>query len=583
MTSLYRRHRPQSFDEVVGQSHIVRTLRNAIEQSKVHHAYLFVGSRGTGKTSIAKILARSLNCVNGPTVTPCGECESCRTIASSTSLDVIEMDAASNNSVDDIRELREKVGFAPAVGRWKVYILDEAHMLSTAAWNAFLKTLEEPPPNTIFVLATTEPHKVLATIVDRCHRFDFQRPSLDEITAVLRKIADSEQIEADDRTLAAIARSAAGSFRDAIGTLDQLVTYGGKQVVFEDVLEVLNVADAELIFKTTDALIGHDPRAALECVEELITTGRDPQQFMRDLTAHLRQLVVVQTIGSAPDSFSVTADQTERLETQARAISQLEAVRAIDLVAEALRMVKEGSEARIQLELALLKGARPRADASTDALLARLERLEQASGTPDGAAPKEAPPPAAKAPNRESTPRPPRRRITGATADIPLLDDLQEQWPKVLGNIREGEAGALLGALLEEAQPVGLEGGQLVIGFPADAPFKKRKAESKVTKMRIIESLQAVTGHDLSIRFEHSDELSPSGQGSLLSEENAIAAFKDAFDAEDVAVDSSRSESDEPPAQRGKTRDAATQPEQDDEAGSGDAGRDDEGAGTAQG
>jgi hypothetical protein len=293
--------------------------------------------------------------------------------------------------------------------------------------------------------------------------------------------------------------------------------------------------------------------------------------------------VVVQTIGSAPDSFSVTADQTERLEAQARAISQLEAVRAIDLVAEALRMVKEGSEARIQLELALLKGARPRADASTDALLARLERLEQASGAPDGAAPKEAPPPAAKAPNRESTPRPPRRRITGATADIPLLDDLQEQWPKVLGNIREGEAGALLGALLEEAQPVGLEGGQLVIGFPADAPFKKRKAESKVTKMRIIESLQAVTGHDLSIRFEHSDELSPSGQGSLLSEENAIAAFKDAFDAEDVAVDSSRSESDEPPAQRGKTRDAATQPEQDDEAGSGDAGRDDEGAGAAQG
>jgi DNA polymerase-3 subunit gamma/tau len=551
VTSLYRRHRPQSFDEVVGQSHIVRTLRNAIEQDKVHHAYLFVGSRGTGKTSIAKILARSLNCVNGPTVTPCGECESCRTIANSTSLDVIEMDAASNNSVDDIRDLREKVGFAPAVGTWKVYILDEAHMLSTAAWNAFLKTLEEPPPKTIFVLATTEPHKVLATIIDRCHRFDFQRPSLEDITAVLRKIADSEQIEADDRTLAAIARSAAGSFRDAIGTLDQLVTYGGKQVVFEDVLEVLNVADADLIFKTTDALIGHDPRAALECVEELITTGRDPQQFMRDFTAHLRQLVVVQTIGSAPDSFSVTADQTERLEAQARAISQLEAVRAIDLVAEALRMVKEGSEARIQLELALLKGARPSADASPDALLARLERLEQAGG-PDRPAPKPTPPPAADAPGREPSPRPPRKRITGATADVPLLDDIQEQWPKVLGKIREGEAGALLGALFEEAQPVGLEGGQLVIGFPADAPFKKRKAEGQATKMRIIECLQTVTGHDLSVRFEHSDEITPSEQGSLLSEENAIAAFKDAFAAEDVAVDSSRSESEEPRAAKGE-------------------------------
>src|SRR5213080_487939 len=224
--SLYRRHRPQTFDEVVGQTAIVRTMRNAVEHGRVHHAYLFVGSRGTGKTSVAKILARSLNCVNGSTLTPCGECESCRTIAAGTSLDVIEMDAASNRSVDDIRELRERVGYAPAAGRWKVYILHEAHMLTKEAWNAFLKTLEEPPPHTVFVLATTESHKVMATIADRCQRFDFQRPSLEQISEVLNRVSAQESIEVDEGAVSMIARSAQGSFRDALGTLDQLVAFG---------------------------------------------------------------------------------------------------------------------------------------------------------------------------------------------------------------------------------------------------------------------------------------------------------------------------------------------------------------------
>src|SRR2546422_6881372 len=206
MLSLYRRHRPRTFDEVVGQEHIVRTLSNAIEQDKVHHAYLFVGSRGTGKTSMAKILAASLNCEQGPTTSPCGVCESCRSIAAASSLDVIEMDAASNNSVDDIRDLREKVAYAPVSGRHKVYILDEAHMLSQQAWNAFLKTLEEPPPRTIFVLATTEAQKVLPTVVDRCHRFDFGRPSVEQVTTVLDRVATEEGIDIDRGALVLIAR-----------------------------------------------------------------------------------------------------------------------------------------------------------------------------------------------------------------------------------------------------------------------------------------------------------------------------------------------------------------------------------------
>jgi DNA polymerase-3 subunit gamma/tau len=547
MTSLYRRHRPQSFDEVVGQSHIVRTMRNAVEQDKLHHAYLFVGSRGTGKTSIAKILARSLNCVNGPTLTPCGECESCVTITNATSLDVIEMDAASHNSVDDIRDLREKVGFAPALGRWKVYILDEAHMLSTSAWNAFLKTLEEPPPHAIFVLATTEAHKVPATIVDRCHRFDFQRPSIAEITTVLRRIADAEGIEADDRTLAMIARAAAGSFRDAIGTLDQLVTYGGTKVAFEDVLEVLDVADADLIFSATEAIVERDPKAALERVEELAQSGRDATQFMRDLVAHLRQLVVIQTVGDVPDTFSVTADQVERLQTQAARLSPLDAVRAIDLASAALASVKEGSDPRIQLELALLKAASPGSDPSIGALIARIDQLERAAGVSGGQtspspartqAAQRKPTGAADGAGTEATGAPPLQK--GAEAEAPPSDtaiDVQKLWPAVVDRVRSVEGGAMLSALLSEAKPLCPEAGVVVLAYPPSAAFSKRKVETAANRERIAEAIRQVTGRELALRLALDEEPGQPGAEPgepVLSEEDAIARFKQEFDAEDV-------------------------------------------------
>ena len=416
-TSLYRRHRPQAFDEVVGQEHVVRTLRNAVERDRVHHAYLFVGSRGTGKTSVAKILARSLNCVNGPTLTPCGECESCRTIAAGSSLDVIEMDAASNRSVDDIRELRERVGYAPAAGRWKVYILDEAHMLTREAWNAFLKTLEEPPPNTVFVLCTTEPHKVMPTIVDRCQRFDFQRPSLEQIAEVVRRVAGAESIEIEDGAVAAIARAATGSFRDALGTLDQLVAYGGKRVATDDVLAVLGVAEAELILAAADAIAAEDGKAALEASERLARSGRDLSQFGRDLLAHLRQLLVVRTIGEPPATFSVTAADPERLRVQAAAFSDLALTRAIDAVAAALAAIKEGDEPRMTLELAILRAARPEIDPSRAALAQRLERVERLLEGGGVQAPAEgrrairAPP---RWPPRRDPPRSRRRRWTSS-------------------------------------------------------------------------------------------------------------------------------------------------------------------------
>jgi DNA polymerase-3 subunit gamma/tau len=380
--SLYRRHRPRTFADVVGQEHVVRTLRNAVAQGKVHHAYLFVGSRGTGKTSMAKMLAACMNCEHGPTVEPCGVCESCVAIASATSLDVIEMDAASNNSVDDIRELRESVQFAPVSGRSKVYILDEAHMLSSQAWNAFLKTLEEPPPHTIFVLATTEAQKVLPTVVDRCHRFDFARPTVEQIATVITRVAAAESIEIAPDAVALLARHATGSFRDALGTLEQLVTYTGTDIATGDVLAVLGVADVDLLFDAFDAVASGDARAAWLAAARLADTGRDIAQFLKDLEAHARDLLVVQTLGEVPHELRLTPDRDERLAEQAGRIPGSSLVRLLDLLAEALRTVKDGADARTRLEAALVKAAAPEVDPASRALMARVERLEAALSGP---------------------------------------------------------------------------------------------------------------------------------------------------------------------------------------------------------
>ena len=553
--SLYRRHRPGSFAEVVGQQHVVRTLRNAVERDQVHHAYLFVGSRGTGKTSMAKILARSLNCERGgPTVTPCGECESCLTIAAGTSIDVIEMDAASNRSVDDVRDLRERVAYAPAAGRWKVYILDEAHMLTKEAWNAFLKTLEEPPPHTVFVLATTEAHKVMATIADRCQRFDFQRPSLEQISEVVLRVAAAEQIEVEDAAVAMIARSASGSFRDALGTLDQLVAYGGKRVALEDVLELLGVADAEQLFEAVDAVADEDPRGVLLSVERMSASGRDPTQFARSLLAHLRHLLVTQTVGEVPNSFVVSADDSERLTAQANAIGAAALLRTIDELAGALSAVREGDDARLAVEVALLKASRPDLDPSTEGLLRRVERLERKSRL--GAAGEEEPAKRSGAlPSEPHTQPDPGKQAEPAVAESGSLgtDALGEHepvdedpvdleriarlWNAVLDQLRQSSAPALA-ALFEGARPVEIDRDEatLTVGFPASATFNKRKAEVPDKREQMAAALEAVTGERLRPVYAVLDAqgAAEGSGGEEIDEDELVERLKSEFDAEEV-------------------------------------------------
>ncbi len=564
----------------------MRTLRNAIERDRVHHAYLFVGSRGTGKTSMAKILARSLNCVQGPTVTPCGECEPCRSIAAGTSLDVIEMDAASNRSVDDIRDLRERVGYAPAAGGWKVYILDEAHMLTREAWNAFLKTLEEPPPNTVFVLATTEAHKVMPTIVDRCQRFDFGRPAPENIAEVLNRVATAEGITIDAAAVGAVARAANGSFRDGLGTLDQLVAYSGTEIATEDVLTILGLADFDLLFAAADAISAGDGKGVLAVVADLARSGRDPSRFAADLVAHLRQLLVIGTIGEIPDHFFVAEGQAGRLSDQASQLGEVALLRAIDELSSAIAAVREGDDARMTIELALLRAARPEIDPSQAALAQRLERLESAAQAGPTPPPGPSSPPAPTAtvssqgasPDAEAeaadedgpaTANPVEAIAQGAvaTAEQVLtradevrteagsrleataqaageaidLERLAGLWPAIVDQVKQS-GSEFLSAAFVAARPLAVdsERSTVEIGFPPSAAFNKRKAEAKENRERFSEAVRTVVGTRLSPSYVLlEDESEPAEIADAVvekpvDERELVNRIKAEFDAEEL-------------------------------------------------
>ena len=375
--ALYRVYRPKNFSDVIGQEHIVRTLKNQIENNNVGHAYLFCGTRGTGKTSTAKIFSRAVNCTNLHNDEPCNECENCREILEDKTMDVVEIDAASNNSVDDIRELRENVKYSPAKAKYKVYIIDEVHMLSQGAFNALLKTLEEPPSYVIFILATTEPHKIPATILSRCQRFDFKRVTVKDISSRMRYICEKEGIEADEKALNLIARNSQGALRDALSILDQCISFEGNKISYNDVIELLGSVNIEQLFDLAESIIKEDTRKSLQILNDFIIWGKDVRNLVNDLIDHFRNLMVCKISNDLDEIISLPEETIDLLKQQAETIDTNNLIRILNIFSEAQDGMKISSNPRVLMEVTMMKIAQPMFDESKEALIKRIENLEQ--------------------------------------------------------------------------------------------------------------------------------------------------------------------------------------------------------------
>lgn len=377
-TALYRKWRPTSFEEVRGQDHIVKTLKNQINSGRIGHAYLFCGTRGTGKTSIAKIFARAVNCEHPVDGSPCGECSMCRQIAEGASLNVVEIDAASNNGVENIRDIREQVQYPPTDGRYRVYIIDEVHMLSIGAFNALLKTLEEPPSYVIFILATTEVHKIPITILSRCQRYDFKRISIDTIAGRLAELTRAEQIDVDDRALRYVARAADGSMRDALSLLDQCVAFHfGEKLTYDNVLEVLGAVDNRVFSKLFQAVLASDTKACIREIEEMIIQGRDLSQLVNDFVWYMRNLLIAKTTDEPGDMLDMSEENLAVLKEEAAGVDTETLMRYIRIFSELSGQLRYASQKRILVEIAFIKLTTPSMEQNLDSILQRITLLEQ--------------------------------------------------------------------------------------------------------------------------------------------------------------------------------------------------------------
>ena len=510
--ALYRTWRPDRFEDIVGQDRIITTLVNQITSGRIPHAYLFCGSRGTGKTTTAKVLSRAINCTNSPDGEPCGQCEACIQLLGENNLDIVEIDAASNNGVDEIRDLRDKVKYPPTVGRYKVYIIDEVHMLSIGAFNALLKTLEEPPAHAVFILATTEPQKLPATILSRCQRFDFKRIPAQTIIGRLRTVLDSTGAQAEDEAVSMIARAAEGGMRDALSILDMCLSYGGGNLDTALVREVLGASDRTFLFEFAGALIGNNVPDAFHMIDRLMRDGRDPAVFAREVTGHMRALLVARSCADGlEDLLEVTKEDADRYRQQAQETSDARLMRLMSLFIQAENDMKWATQQRSVLELCAVRGCHPEREQDEEALMDRVASLEHAiehgivavqapSGEGSAAA---APKPAAE---KKPAEKPPVRRA-------PPENEAQayEQGLKMVVKNAPGT-----GMLLRKGKFSGLDGDALIIEFPQDGSELFVQRFNKPEKREVVEKcMSEAFGRELHIQFgARAEKKKPTGPSS---------------------------------------------------------------------